>query len=40
MCDWIDNALVFNLQAAELVYGMVKMEVDVVNYIGPLAQHR
>ncbi len=38
MCDWIDNALVFNLQAADLVYGMVKMEVDVVNYIGRLAQ--
>ena len=38
MCDWIDNALVFNLQAADLVYGMVKMDVDVVNYVGPLLQ--
>jgi ABC-type polysaccharide/polyol phosphate transport system ATPase subunit len=36
MCDWIDNALVFNLQTADLVYGMVKMDVDVVNYVGPV----
>jgi ABC-type polysaccharide/polyol phosphate transport system ATPase subunit len=34
MCDWIDNALVFSVQASDLVYGMLKMKVDVVNYIG------
>jgi ABC-type polysaccharide/polyol phosphate transport system ATPase subunit len=34
MCDWIDNALVFSLQSADLIYGMMKMDVDVVNYIG------
>jgi len=37
MCDWIDNALVFTLQAGSLVYGMIKMNVEVQNYIGPSA---
>ena len=32
MCDWIDNALVFSLQGDELVYGMLKMDVDVRTY--------
>jgi ABC-type polysaccharide/polyol phosphate transport system ATPase subunit len=32
MCDWIDNALVFTLQADELVYGTLKMEVGVRSY--------
>lgn len=34
MCDWIDNALVFTVQSAESVYGMMKMDVSVVNYVG------
>ncbi len=38
MCDWIDNALVFNLQCSELVYGLMKMDVDVINYVGPAAE--
>ncbi len=32
MCDWIDNALVFYLQADELVYGTLKMDVSVRTY--------
>jgi len=32
MCDWIDNALVFSLRSNELIYGMMKMDVKVVNY--------
>jgi lipopolysaccharide transport system ATP-binding protein len=32
MCDWIDNALIFNLQADDLVYGTLKMDVEVCNY--------
>jgi ABC-type polysaccharide/polyol phosphate transport system ATPase subunit len=32
MCDWIDNALIFNLQADDLVYGTLKMDVEVRNY--------
>lgn len=38
MCDWIDNALVFTLQATDLVYGMMRMDVEVVNYVGPSVQ--
>ena len=33
MCDWIDNALVFSLRSAELVYGMLKMNVEVKSYV-------
>jgi lipopolysaccharide transport system ATP-binding protein len=33
MCDWIDNALVFSLQADRLVYGQLRMDVDVRNYL-------
>jgi ABC-type polysaccharide/polyol phosphate transport system ATPase subunit len=33
MCDWIDNALVFSLQSQGLVYGMLKMNVEVSSYI-------
>jgi lipopolysaccharide transport system ATP-binding protein len=33
MCDWIDNALVFTLQSESLIYGVLKMEVDVRNYV-------
>jgi ABC-type polysaccharide/polyol phosphate transport system ATPase subunit len=32
MCDWIDNGLVFSLQGDQLVYGMLKMDVDVRSY--------
>jgi lipopolysaccharide transport system ATP-binding protein len=32
MCDWIDNALVFSLLSDELVYGMLKMDVEVRSY--------
>jgi ABC-type polysaccharide/polyol phosphate transport system ATPase subunit len=33
MCDWIDNALVFNLQTEQMIYGMFRMDVTVTNYI-------
>jgi lipopolysaccharide transport system ATP-binding protein len=33
MCDWIDNALVFSLQSDELIYGMIKLDVEVRNYL-------
>jgi len=33
MCDWIDNALVFSLRSEDMVYGMMKMDVEVVNYV-------
>jgi lipopolysaccharide transport system ATP-binding protein len=33
MCDWIDNALVFVLVSKELVYGLMRMDVDVKSYI-------
>jgi ABC-type polysaccharide/polyol phosphate transport system ATPase subunit len=32
MCDWIDNALVFSLNSRALVYGMLKMDVEVRTY--------
>lgn len=32
MCDWIDNALVFSLHSSELIYGMLKLDVEVRNY--------
>jgi len=32
MCDWIDNALVFEIKTEDLVYGLMKIDVDVVNY--------
>jgi lipopolysaccharide transport system ATP-binding protein len=35
MCDWIDNALVFSLQSDRLVYGQLRMDVDVKNYLSP-----
>jgi hypothetical protein len=38
MCDWIDNALVFTLASQILIYGMVRMEVDVHSYISQIAQ--
>ncbi len=33
MCDWIDNALVFALRSQSLVYGIMRMEVEVQNYM-------
>lgn len=33
MCDWIDNALVFSIQSGQLIYGALKMDVDVKNYV-------
>jgi lipopolysaccharide transport system ATP-binding protein len=33
MCDWIDNALVFSLRSDELIYGMLRMNVEVKSYI-------
>lgn len=34
MCDWIDNALVFSLMSGELIYGILKLDVEVHNYLG------
>jgi lipopolysaccharide transport system ATP-binding protein len=33
MCDWIDNAMVFVLVSRDLIYGVMRMDVDVKNYI-------
>jgi lipopolysaccharide transport system ATP-binding protein len=32
MCDWIDNALVFSVNSASLIYGVLKMPTEVRNY--------
>jgi lipopolysaccharide transport system ATP-binding protein len=37
MCDWIDNALVFSIRSQDLIYGMLRMDVDVRNYISRAA---
>ncbi len=37
-CDWIDNALVFTLGSQSLIYGMMRMDVEVENYISPAMQ--
>jgi lipopolysaccharide transport system ATP-binding protein len=37
MCDWIDNALVFMLRSQSQIYGMMRMEVDVHNYLSQSA---
>jgi hypothetical protein len=37
MCDWIDNALVFHLGDEDMIYGVVRMEVDVRNYVSESA---
>ena len=39
MCDWIDNALVFTLASQILIYGVVRMDVDVHSYISQVAQN-
>jgi hypothetical protein len=36
MCDWIDNALVFTLRSQNLIYGMMRMEVDVHSYLSQI----
>jgi len=33
MCDWIDNALVFVLGSQGLIYGVMRMDVEVRSYI-------
>ncbi len=33
MCDWVDNALVFSVRADRLIYGVLKMDVDVKTYV-------
>lgn len=33
MCDWIDNALVFTIRSQNMIYGMLRMDVEVRNYI-------
>jgi lipopolysaccharide transport system ATP-binding protein len=33
MCDWIDNALVFTIRSEEIVYGILRMKVDVRSHI-------
>jgi hypothetical protein len=33
MCDWIDNALVFSIRSDDLIYGMLRMDTEVRNYI-------
>ena len=33
MCDWIDNALVFVIGSNSLIYGALRMEVDVHSYV-------
>ena len=38
MCDWIDNALVFTLQAKDLVYGMLKLDVEVRTYASGMSE--
>ena len=32
MCDWVDNAVIFSLKSEYLVYGMLKMDVEVQTY--------
>jgi hypothetical protein len=40
MCDWIDNALVFSLLSDELVYGMLKMDVEVRSYASAIGEDK
>ena len=39
MCDWIDNALVFVLRSQSLIYGVMRMDVDVHSYMSPIARN-
>jgi ABC-type polysaccharide/polyol phosphate transport system ATPase subunit len=36
MCDWIDNALVFTLRSPSLIYGVMRMDVDVHSYLSQI----
>jgi lipopolysaccharide transport system ATP-binding protein len=36
MCDWIDNAVVFVLSSQDLIYGVMRMDVDVHSYISTI----
>jgi hypothetical protein len=40
MCDWIDNALVFVLESQTLIYGVMRMDVDVRSYVSQITQDR
>ncbi len=33
MCDWIDNALVFSVSSGRMIYGQMKLDVNVKTYI-------
>jgi lipopolysaccharide transport system ATP-binding protein len=33
MCDWIDNAWAFTIRSQEMIYGILRMNVDVRNYV-------
>jgi lipopolysaccharide transport system ATP-binding protein len=39
MCDWIDNALILTLGSQSLIYGAMRMDVDVHSYISQSAQN-
>jgi ABC-type polysaccharide/polyol phosphate transport system ATPase subunit len=39
MCDWIDNAVVFVLSSRELIYGVMRMDVDVHSYISTITHN-
>jgi lipopolysaccharide transport system ATP-binding protein len=39
MCDWIDNALVFTLSSQSLIYGVMRMDVDVHSSISPMTSN-
>jgi hypothetical protein len=39
MCDWIDNALVFALSSQSLIYGVIRMDVDVHSSISPMTSN-
>ncbi|HYK91280.1 MAG TPA: ABC transporter ATP-binding protein [Acidobacteriota bacterium] len=39
MCDWIDNALVFSLRSNELIYGVLRMDVEVKSYVSSAVTH-
>jgi lipopolysaccharide transport system ATP-binding protein len=40
MCDWIDNALIFNVSSGSLIYGALKMPTEVRNYTSARAPER
>jgi lipopolysaccharide transport system ATP-binding protein len=40
MCDWIDNALIFNVNSGILIYGILKMPTEVHNYTSARSPER